>query len=291
MQWIPQVGPTTNQRMRRHVRVVTDSTTDILPSYAQALGLIVVPNRIFIDQQMFLDGVTMTPTQFFLRLPQMKTLPYTAPVDPNDLFHAYQFAFDHGATDIVSIHLSSRLSQGYHNAESVKAYMAPASISLIDSQQASIGMWPAVTEAAKAAQLGGTAPQICAVAQGVLARTRVFFMVESLEFLRRSGRVGRAQAFMGNLLDARPILTVRDGEIAPQETVRQRDRAISRLVELALDQGTPEIILITASDLQRIDELETLLRTRYDGPVQKTWLGPTVGANTGPALGIAVVTR
>lgn len=281
---------------RHRVRVVVDSTADLLPSYAQVLGILVVPNRVLIDGQVLRDGVDITPSQFFARLPKASPLPRTEPVTPQDLYQAYQLAFSRGATDIVSIHVSSRLSLAAQHAAMARDALSraagtPAPIQVIDSQQAGIGMWPAVTEAAKLANVGATAHEVCDMARSVLARTRVFFMVQSLEYLRRNGRIGRGRELLGTLLDAHPIMTLEQGEVVPMETVRPRSRAMTRMRDLALGQGPVDALLMCGSSADLMGAMENLLRGHYAGTLHQTWLGPTIGANIGPAAAIAVTLR
>ena len=279
-------------RVRRpsNVQIVADSATDILPSHAQALGIRVVPHWIVLDGSPFRDGIDISPAQFFARLPHTRSV-RTEPASAQALYYAYQAALRHGATDVLSIHVSSRLSAVVQHAITARQQLASASIQVIDSLQAGIGMWPAVIEAAKLASSGAPLADIVATTLALLARTRVYFLVESLEYLRRGGRIGRARELLGTLVNAHPILTVQDGEVTPVETVRPRARALQRLRELAFAQGSPETLLICGSGIEPIGELERLLAEQYGGAIQKTWLGPTLGANTGPVLALAVVAR
>jgi DegV family protein with EDD domain len=268
---------------------VTDSASDILPSHAQALGIVVVPNRIVIDGQRFRDGIDMTASQFYAQLPRVKEELYTEPASPDDLHRAYQAAFRQGAAAIIAVHVSSRLSKVVEHAIAVRDYLAPMPIYVVDSQQAGIGMWPAVIEGAQLASASASTREVGERIVAVLAHTRLYFMVESLEYLRRSGRIGRARELLGTLLDAHPILTIEQGEVRPLEMVRVRGRALQRMRELSLQQGLPESLLICGTSIESIAQMETRLREQYNGLIQKTWLGPTLGANTGPAVAIAVV--
>jgi DegV family protein with EDD domain len=277
------------ERLSR-VRIVADSAADILPRHAQALGISVVPNAIKLDGRTLRDGLDITPAQFFAHLPHARSVS-TEPASSRDFYYTYQEVFRQGATDILSIHISSRLSQVVKNAMTVQQFLAPASIHVIDSLTAGIGMWPAVIWAAKLASTGAPIEDVSSTTLALLARTRVYFLVESLEYLRRSGRIGRAQELLGTVLNAHPILTIKDGEVTPVETVRPRWRALRRIRELALVEGPPESLLICGSGIEPIAELESVLAQHYAGTIQKTWLGPTLGANTGPVLALAVVTR
>lgn len=272
------------------VRIIADSASDILPNHARALGIILVPNRIVLDGAIWRDGVDLTAAEFYAALPRARTMPHTMPAPPEDLYSAYQWAFRQGATDIVSLHVSGRLSKVAQHALSVRDSMQGAPIRVVDTLQAGIGMWPAVIRAAQLAKSGVSAWEIQQSAIAILKRTRAYFMVESLEYLRRNGRIGRAREMVGTLLDAHPILTIEDGVVTPVENVRPRQRALERMCELALD-GDVDRLLVCGTTVEAIAEVEESLRRHYAGPVQNTWLGPTLGANTGPAVAIACVRR
>jgi DegV family protein with EDD domain len=270
------------------VRIVADSSTDILPRHAQALGIVVVPNLVVMDGVTLRDGVDITAAQFFSRLPHLRSMPYTLPAAPRDFYYAYRTALNQGATAVLSMHVSSHLSQVIQHAQVARERLPQAPIYLLDTLQAGIGIWPAVTKAAKLASMGAPIDEVYATARSILARTHIYFVVETLEYLRRGGRIGRARELLGTLMDAHPILTIRDGEVAPLENVRNFDRALLHMRDIALAQE-PEAVLICASTIERIGQMEHLLHLRYDGVVDKTWLGPTLGANAGPVTAIAVV--
>jgi DegV family protein with EDD domain len=273
------------------VRVVTDSAADVQPDYAESIGLIIVPNQVRFGPRSYYDGVTIRPEEFYRKLEQAPELPATEPVTTNALFDAYQLAFMGGATDILSIHVSGKLSQSCARAEMMKQAFPVASIQVIDSLQASVGMWPVVTLAAQAAKLRASLQDLIDLTQSILARTQFYLVVDSLEHLHRAGRIGRAQSLIGQLLDTRPILTIKDGVITPIATVRTRQAALERLREIVLGYNAIETLVVAGSSKTRITEMIALLQPPIQQTIQTTWLGPTVGANTGPAVAIGVVTR
>jgi DegV family protein with EDD domain len=262
-----------------------------LPSHARAIGVVVVPNWIVLDGQSLRDGFELTAAQFYARLPHTHSVPYTQPASIEDFSVAYQWLFRQGATEILSIHLSSRLSRVVQNATAARDALTPAPIEVIDSRASGIALWPAITNAAALAGMGAPLPEIRAQVMAILARTRLYVMVESLEPLRRAGRIGRARVLLGTLLDAHPILTIEKGEVAPVETARPRERALRRMRDLVCDLGPLETVIICGTSIEAIGEWETVLAEVYKGVIQKTWLGPTQGANTGPAVAVAAVTR
>jgi fatty acid kinase fatty acid binding subunit len=286
--WTHQSSPTPN---RPHVRIVTDSASDILPSHAQAIGAFVVPSWIAMDGAYLRDGIDISASQFYARLPHLRTPPHTEPATPQEFYHVYQTAFRQGATAVVSIHVSSRLSKIVEHAMIARDHLAPGTIDIIDSLQAGIGMWPAVIRAAQLARMGAPLPVIHETTISILARTRLYALVESLEQLRRNGRIGRARELIGTLLDAHPIITVEQGEVTPVETVRTRARGLARLRELVENAGELETLLICGASIESIGQLETVLADTYRGIIQKTWLGPAIGSNTGPCVAVALVAR
>jgi DegV family protein with EDD domain len=286
--WTHQSSPTPN---RPHVRIVTDSASDILPSHAQAIGAFVVPSWIAMDGAYLRDGIDISASQFYARLPHLRTPPHTEPATPQEFYHVYQTAFRQGATAVVSIHVSSRLSKIVEHAMIARDHLALGTIDIIDSLQAGIGMWPAVIRAAQLARMGAPLPVIHETTISILARTRLYALVESLEQLRRNGRIGRARELIGTLLDAHPIITVEQGEVTPVETVRTRARGLARLRELVENAGELETLLICGASIESIGQLETVLADTYRGIIQKTWLGPAIGSNTGPCVAVALVAR
>ncbi len=287
---VPDSAPAPARGLAR-VRVVTDSASDILPSHARALGALVVPSRIVLDGAVYRDGIDITAAQFYARLPRLRTPPYTEPAAPQEFYEAYRAAFGQGATAIISIHVSGRLSKIVAHAAAAQAHLSPAPIDVIDSRQAGIGMWPAVTRAAQLARLGAPLREIHEAAVSILARTRMYALVESLDQLRRTGRIGRARALVGTVLDAHPILTIERGEVVPVDTVRTWTRGLQRLRELVRELGAPETLLVCGASIETISQLEAMLAEEYRGPIEKTWLGPAIGSNTGPCVAVAVVTR
>jgi DegV family protein with EDD domain len=273
------------------VRIITDSASDILPNHARALGIIVVPNRIIMDGTTLRDGIDITASQYYARLPHVRSAPYTAPASAEDLNLAYQVALQQGASAVLAVHVSSRLSWVVRHAQTACESLAPAPVYIMDSQQAGIGMWPAVIKGAQLATAGAAAREVYEAIVATLAHTRLYFMVESLEYLRRAGRIGRARQLLGTLVGAHPILTIEQGEIAPADTARPRDRALRRMRDLALERGAIEMLLMCGTSIESIAQFEAVLTEDYRGTIYKTWLGPTMGANLGPAVAIAVVVR
>lgn len=271
------------------VRVVTDSTATILPSHAQALGILVVPNRLLLEGRVYRDAIDLTAAQFYARFPRMGPTVATAPASAEDFYSTYQWAFAQGATAIVSIHASRRVSQVFSNALAARDALAPAVIDVIDSQLVGVGMWPAVVRAAKLASMGASPQAVHEQVAAVLARTRLYSLLESLEYVRRGGRSARAVHLFGRVMNAYPILSYQDGEAVPVESVRTRRRGLQRMRELALGHGAIESLLVCGTSAEWMAQMEAVLSEVYHGPLEKTWLSPTVGVHTGPSVGIGIV--
>lgn len=271
------------------VRIVTDSTATILPSHAQALGIVVVPNRIVLEGRVYRDGLDLTAAQFYTHFSLIGHAVSTEAASADDFSATYRWAFSQGDAAIVSIHPSHRVSQVFSHAVAARDALAPAPINVIDSQLLGVGMWPAVIRAAQLARTGASPQVVHDGVLGVLARTRLYSVLESLDYLRRGGRSPRAVRLFGGIRDAFPILTYQDGEAVPVDTVRTRRRALQRMRELALDQGPLEEVLVCGTSVEWIAQMEATLAQQYRGSIEKTWLSPTIGVHTGPSVSIGVV--
>jgi DegV family protein with EDD domain len=272
-----------------HVRIVTDSTATILPSHAQALGILVVPNRIIVQGRVYRDGVDINAAEFYRQFPRIGRSVVTEPASAEDLYSTYQWAFSQGATAIVSIHASRRVSLVYSHAQAAREALTPAPIDVIDSQFVGVGMWPAVIRAARLASTGASPQAILDGVATVLARTRLYALLESLDYMRRGGRSPRAVQLFGRALNAYPILSYQNGEVVPVDNVRTRPRAVQRMCQLAFGQGAVEEMLVCGTSVEWIAQMEAALAQQYHGTIQKTWLSPTIGVHTGPSVSIGVV--
>lgn len=275
-----------------HVHIVTDSTSELSPQEAIALGVTVVPMTVRFGDQHYVDGVDLAPPEFYDLLARSSTFPSTEPPSAALLYEAYTQAASQGAAGVVSIHLSSRLSEtAAHAAEAAHAIAPYFPVAVVDTQQVSIGMLPAVRFAAQMAMFGAPLPAIRDAVHEILRRTQVIYVVDTLEYLHRGGRIGGAARLLGTLLDAKPILTVQQGEVTPVETVRPRERAHDRLVELVRALGDVREAYIGQTSDELGQEMVARMRQFYASYLQRSWIGATVGAHVGIGVGISVVTR
>jgi DegV family protein with EDD domain len=272
------------------VHVVTDSTSDISKELAEEHGITVVPLTIAFGHESYRDGIDISADEFYARLQTTKALPTTSQPPPALFQHAYEHLTTRG--DVVSIHLSHKFSGTVETARAAARAVAPERISVVDSNSVSMGLGMCAIAAARAARAGGTRQACVAAAESVAGGLRIAVAFETLEYLRRGGRIGRAQAFLGGLLRLKPILTVKDGEAFPVTRVRSRARALDELFALcAQDQRIEEIAVLHTTTPDDAASLAERARAARPGvPLLVGRFGPVLGVHGGPGmLGIAVV--
>ncbi|HVV30430.1 MAG TPA: DegV family protein [Mycobacteriales bacterium] len=276
--------------MPRLVRVVTDSTASIPADVAAAQGITVVPLSVTAGSKAGLEGVDVDASDVIAALADRR-LPVSTSMPPPGLFEAAYAAS--GAAPIVSVHLSGALSGTYDAACRIAAD-APVPVHVVDSRTIAMGLGFAVLAAARAAQAGAGPDEVAAVAQREADRSVVLFCPDSLEFLRRGGRIGAAAALLGTALAVKPVLHLADGQIAVRERVRTTSRAVMRLGELAenaVSAGTAELAVMHLDAPTRAHALAARLHERlpHCGPIGVYEVGAVIGAHTGPGtLGVAV---
>lgn len=276
------------------VRIVTDSTCDLPLGDVDRYGITVVPLTVFFGEEAFLDGVEISGSDFYARMVASKTLPRTS--QPSvELFQDAYHSLAGDGVEIVSIHVSSKLS-GTLNAASIAREVVKhdVHVDLIDSYNVSLGLGLIVLEAARAAQSGATLAEVVATARRAMDRVSVHVAVDTLEYLQKGGRIGRARSLLGSVLSIKPIVCVDDGEVAPFERVRTRAKAIERMFELAsgMPRAKEMFIGCGGDDTEGRALLERLRPLLPHTELKVGHLGPVVGVYTGPnALGIAALER
>jgi DegV family protein with EDD domain len=274
------------------VSIVTDSTADLNPSDAASLAVSIVPLTIEIDGQSYRDGLDLLPADFYARLPSLTTPPKTAAPAPGLFTSAFDKALS-GGNEVVCITISSRLSGSFNAASSGRANaIDPDRIVIFDSLSATAAEGNIVVSAAAAASQGAGRQEVLATANDVRDRQRLLVGLDTLDYLQRGGRIGRASSFLGGLLSIKPLLTLQQGEVAPAERVRTRARMLERISAFAMSYPSPQMVTIAHAALPD-DALQLEQEVRAAFPRSKislSWIGPVVGLYTGPgALGVAVV--
>lgn len=276
------------------VRVVTDSTCDLPADLAAELGIVVVPLNVYFGEEEFLDGVEITSDEFYERLVASPELPKTSQPRVEAFREAYESTAEE-TEEIVSIHVSSKLSGTLNSASIAREQVSHAlRIEVIDSYNVSVGLGMIAMEAARAANAGASMPEVVRAARSAMDRVWWVAFLDTLQYLHKGGRIGRARSLVGSLLSIKPLLHCEDGEVAPFERIRTRNRVVERLFEVATDDLAVGMVFV-AGGVNR-DEVEDF-RERLEPMMPHTefhsaQFGPAVGVYTGPtALGVGGLSR
>ncbi len=273
------------------IRIVTDSSCDLPSGLIEQYGIRVLPCYVVVDDQTFKDGVEIQADDFYRRLLADGRTPTTAQPTPSDFQTVYRELVGQG-DQIISIHVSSKLSGTLNSAQQAKASLNDSSaVEIIDSQLASIPLGLAVLDAAIMASKGGSVHDIAGQIRQSLGLHHGLFALDTLEYLQKGGRIGKARAFMGSVLHVKPILRLQDGEAHPVERPRNRERAMRRLVELAQELApVRRLAVIYSTDSDRMAELKQGLTGILPADqIIESRFGSTLGTYIGPdALGVAV---
>ncbi len=276
------------------VKIVTDSTCDLPPALVAAYEVTVVPLTVFFGEEAFLDSIEITADAFYERMTTGKVLPRTSQPSVELFREAYERCGADG-NEIVSIHLSSKMSGTLNAASVAREAVAPQiHVDLIDSYSVSLGLGLIVLEAARSAQAGASLAEVVATVRRVMDRVSVHVMVDTLEYLQRGGRIGRAQSFLGSVLSFKPILRVEDGEVTPLERVRTRTKAIERMFEIGASMARSKEMFVaySGSDADARALIDRLRPRLPHTDLYLAQLGPAVGVHSGPnAIGIAALER
>lgn len=279
-------------RPPRPVRVVTDSTADLPPETAQELEITVVPLHVLFGEESYRDGIDLTSEEFFRRLEHAPQLPRTSQPSVGEFQQTYERLAEQ--TDrILSIHVSSRFSGTVATAQQAARALADrCQVEVIDSGTVSMALGMPAVAAAQAARQGASLEACAEAARSVLRRQRQAVALDTLEYLRRGGRIGRAQAFLGGLLRLKPILTIRDGEAFPLTRVRTHQKALEEMLRICLSEGAvEEAAVMHATSPEDARFLADEVRRRQPGAsVRIGRFGPVLGVHGGPGMiGLVVV--
>jgi len=278
------------------VMIVTDSTANIPLNLLNGHPIMSVPLQVIWGNEILRDGIDIEAEDFYKRLSVDKVMPSTSQVTPEEFKMMYQKLIDEGY-DILSMHISGKLSGTLDSAIQAKQAFPNANIELFDTNSTSMAMGFQVLSAARMAQTGATLKECKAVAEQAVRKTGVYFVLSTLEFLHRGGRIGGAQAFMGTMLNLKPILELKDGRIEPVERVRTLSKAVDRLLDLVearISNETGPIRLCAVHAHAPEDGnalLEKAVKRFPNSLVTDTVLStvsPVLGTHAGPgALGLA----
>jgi len=275
------------------IRIVTDSTCDLPEEIVKQLAITVIPLHINVDDKSFLDGVDLTRTEFYAKLPGYFPAPKTAAPGPEVFTQAYERLADEGALAILSIHISETLSATINSARIAVEQFRRIPVTVLDSTQLSLGTGFLVEKAAQMAQAGKKMEEIVPALQEVMKRTYVFASLKTLEYLRRSGRMNFALARFGELLQIKPMLHMNQGNATAHRT-RTQGKATARLLEWLAEYAPYERLAIVHAGVQKEAEeiLQRIKEYLPHGDIPIVQITPVLGAHLGVgALGFACISK
>lgn len=273
------------------VRIITDSVADLPPQLVKNLKITVIPIIVRFGTETFRDGIDLTADQFYQRLQQSKVLPITSVPSPGHFAEAYNNLAEE-TDEIFVIMLSSRLSGTYEAAlESISLMKRKCRVEVYDSRWATMAQGFIVMKAASAAQAGAGLDEVMDVARKTAGRVDFLSTFNTLEYLRRGGRIGRAQALLGSVLKVNPLITLRNGVVEPAGRARSRAKAIERL--LAFVKGYSYIEELAVEDTACPDEAEVLVEQLGSifpkERIHRSKMTPAIGTHTGPGMLLVAV--
>jgi DegV family protein with EDD domain len=273
------------------VKIVTDSVSDLPPEIASELGITVIPLNVRFGEEVFRNGIDLTTQQFYEKIKYSKTLPVTSVPSPGAFADAYDKLAE-GTDEILAIILSSKLSGTYEVAlQSIGLMKKKCRVEVIDSQWAVMAQGFIVMKAAQAAQAGASLDDVIDVTRKTVPRVDFHAAFDTLEYLKRGGRIGRAQAFLGSMLKINPIITMKDGVVEPARRTRSRTKAIDYLYNFAMSYSHIEGIAV--EDAACPDDAKLLVeRLSSKFPKERIYRSkttPVIGTHTGPGLLLVAV--
>lgn len=268
------------------VAILTDSIADLPPHVAEELEITVIPLIVRFGTAIYRDGLDLSPDQFYEKLKRSRILPGTSAPSPATFANAYD-ELAGKTNEIVAITLASKLSATYQVAlQSVGLMQKQCRVEVIDSEWAVMAQGFIAIAAAKAAQAGASLDEVLDVARDTIHHVELLAAFDTLEYLERGGRIGKAQAFLGSLLKVNPIIGMKDGEVFPYGKERSRAKAIDHLYGLAASFGDVEGLAVEyATDLDEANRLVQRLRSKFPQvPIYLSRASPVIGTHTGPGL-------
>jgi DegV family protein with EDD domain len=275
------------------IKIVTDSTAALPSDLCSQFDITVVPLHVIFGQRSYRDGVDLTSDEFYQLLRESKDTPSTTQPSVGEFLETYRPLAEAGHT-VISIHLASKLSGTYSSAIGARDMLAGADITPFDSAWTSFALGMIVREAAIAAQAGKSKEEIVALVERLNGKLNLLFVVDTLEYLQRGGRIGGAQALLGSLLRIKPILALDEGRIEPIDKVRTKPAAIRRLLEIMARRvdstaASLRVAVMHAGAPEEAQALGEEIHRRFGVNDFFTGdIGPAISTHTGPGtVGVA----
>ena len=277
----------------RNVAIVTDSVAQVPAEVARQLDITVIPFTVSIDGQPYLDGIDLAPKELYRRMRLENIMPTTTAPSLGQYQQAFEACLHAGAQAVLCVALSSKLSSGYstacYAAKMVQEEFPDRIIEVMDSQQATISQGFIAIAAARAAAAGKPLPEVQQVAEDAKQRVGLAVMLETLEYLARGGRIGKAAFMLGNLIKINPIVSIKDGEVTPISRVRGENHALTAIVEYVARQAEGNrklhLAIVDADAPEQAARMEELALQKLQ-PIEifHTEFTPVIGVHTGPGV-------
>ena len=276
------------------IRVVTDSACDLSAAMAEERGLTIVPLSIRFGSEEFVDGSTLSTDEFWARCKASSVLPETSAPSPGAFQEAFVAAAEADYDGVLCLSLSSEVSATYQAAvAAAKGVGDRIPVRTVDSRSLTMGLGLMALDAAELAATGATLDELEDRVAGLVKRTQVYGVVDTLEHLEKGGRIGGAQKLLGSLLSIKPVVTLLDGRVEEESKQRTRGRSLRYLADKAKSSPPISRLAVCNGAAPDIDEVLGMLDgVPTDHPLVVTDLGPVVGTHTGPGtIGLCIVTR
>jgi len=268
------------------IRVVTDSACDLPQEMADELGIEIVPLTIRFGEETLVDRRDLTPTQFWQRVHGSPVLPETAAPSPGAFEEAFRRAAADGADGVVCVCLASALSATFQSAQlGARAVEDTVPVRVVDSRTVSLGQGLMAVAAARMARQGKGLDDCLGAAEELVARTRTFAALDTLENLKKGGRIGSAQALLGSVLSIKPIIEIADGKVEPESKQRTRSKSLRYLVDKVRQYPRVEDLAVMHGDAPDVEEILDLLGAVYPrDDIIVGQIGAVIGAHGGPRV-------
>ncbi len=275
------------------IRIVTDSACDLPEAVVQEHGIRIVPLAIRFGDEELIDREELTTSEFWARCAAQETLPETAAPGPGQFEAVYRELAADGATGIVVINLSGKLSATMQSAElAARSVADDIEVRVVDSRSVSMGLGTIVLSSARLAEDGATLAEVADHAEQAADRTKVWGALDTLENLKKGGRIGNARAFLATALAIKPIIEVRDGQVEEGGRQRTRSKALKFLAEkVTSHEGAISNLAVLHADCSDVDQFVDMLQPHYDGEIVVGEIGPVIGTHAGRGtIGVAFQT-
>lgn len=268
------------------IKIVTDSTADLTPALINEWGITVIPLKVLFGDKVYQEGIDLTTKEFYEKLATATKLPSTSQPSPGEFENLYRELTEDGSS-VISIHISASMSGTIQSAMIARNNLPDRDITVIDSRVVSMALGLVVLAAARAVREGKSKEEVIARIHNVMEKVTTYFVVDSLENLQKGGRIGKAAALVGTVLNIKPILTISEGVIAPFEKIRGKGKALERIAELAREYSqhhkTMHCALVHGNTLEEAVKFhQKLLSSINNCEFVICEIGAVVGTHAGP---------